>query len=90
MTIEDQTKDEKLKYDINREAAKILALSSGEIDKYEYLTSEEIVQQITEQAKFTYSPSENAFEKQLKTIEDQGQNQEKQNQMNMTIIFLMD
>ena len=90
MTIEDQTKDEKLKYDINREAAKILALSSGEIDKYEYLTSEEIVQQITEQAKFTYSPSEKAFEKQLKTIEDQGQNQEKQNQMNMTIIFLMD
>ena len=90
MTIEDQTKDEKLKYDINREAAKILALLSGEIDKYEYLTSEEIVQQITEQAKFTYSPSGKAFEKQLKTIEDQGQNQEKQNQMNMAIIFLMD
>ena len=38
MTIEDQTKDEKLQYDINREA-----LSSGKIDKYEYLTGEEIL-----------------------------------------------
>ena len=37
MTIEDQIKDEKLQYDINREAAKISALSSGKIDKYEYL-----------------------------------------------------
>ena len=37
MTIEDQIRDEKLQYDINREAAKILSLSSGKIDKYEYL-----------------------------------------------------
>ena len=37
MTIEDQIKDEKLQYDINREAAKISALLSGKIDKYEYL-----------------------------------------------------
>ena len=43
MTIEDQIKDEKLQYDINREAAKISVLSSGKIDKYEYLTSEEIL-----------------------------------------------
>ena len=42
MTIEDTIKDEKLQYDINREAAKISALSSGKIDKYEYLTGEEI------------------------------------------------
>ena len=41
MTIEDQIKDEKLQYDINRDAAKISALSSGKIDKYEYLTGEE-------------------------------------------------
>ena len=71
MTIEDQIKDEKLQYDINREAAKISALSSGKIDKYEYLTGEEILpsnqQQIIEQAKFTYSPLEKAFEKQTKT-----------------------
>ena len=81
MTIEDQIKDEKLQYDINREAAKISALSSGKIDKYEYLTGEEILpsnqRQIIEQAKFTYSPLGKAFEKQTKTIEDQGKKQVK-------------
>ena len=79
MTIIDQITDEKLQYDINREAAKISALSSGKIDKYEYLTGEEILpsnqQQIIEQAKFTYPPLGKAFEKQIKTIEDQGQKQ---------------
>ena len=76
MTLEDQIRDEKLQYDSNREAAKISALSSGKTDKYEYLTGEEILpsnqQQIIEQAKFTYSPLGKAFEKQIKTIEDQG------------------
>ena len=43
MTIEDQIRDEKLQYDINREAAKVSALSSGEIDMYEYLTGEVIL-----------------------------------------------
>ena len=43
MTIEDQIKDEKLQYDINKEAAKISALSLGKLDKYEYLTDEEIL-----------------------------------------------
>ena len=43
MTIDDQTRDEKMQYDINREAAKISALWSGKIDKYEYLTGEEIL-----------------------------------------------
>ena len=47
MTIEDQIKDEKLQYDINREAAKISALSSGKIDKYEHLTGEEILPKFT-------------------------------------------
>ena len=79
MTIEDQIKDEKLQYDINREAAKISALSSGKLDKYEYLTGEEILpsnqQQIIQQAKFNYSPLGKAFEKQTKTIEDQGEKQ---------------
>ena len=77
MTINDQIRDEKIQYDINREAVKISALSSGEIRKYEYLTGEDILpsnqQQIIEQARFTYSPSGKAFEKQIKTIEDQGQ-----------------
>ena len=43
MTTDDKIKDEKLQYDINREAAKISALSSSKIDKYEYLTGEEIL-----------------------------------------------
>ena len=43
MTIDDKIRDEKLQYDINKEAAKISALSSGQIDKYEYLTGEEIL-----------------------------------------------
>ena len=43
MTIENNIRDEKLQYDINRETAKLSALSSGKIDKYEYLTGEEIL-----------------------------------------------
>ena len=43
MTINDQIRDEKLQYDINREAAKISAFSSRKIDKYEYLTGEGIL-----------------------------------------------
>ena len=43
MTINDQIKDEKLQYNINREAAKISALSSGKLHKYEYLTGEDIL-----------------------------------------------
>ena len=78
MTIDDIIKDEKLQYDINREAAK-LALSSGKIDNYEYLTGEEILPsdqcRIIEQAKFTYSPLGKAFEEQIKTIEEQGKKQ---------------
>ena len=81
MTTNDQIRDEKLRYNINREASKISALSSGKIHKYEYLTGEDILtsnqQQIIEQAKFTYSPLGKAFEKQIKTIEDQGEKQVK-------------
>ena len=60
MTINDQIRDEKLQYNINREAAKISALSSGKIHKYEYLTGEDVLpsnqQHIIEETKFTYSP----------------------------------
>ena len=67
MTTDDKIRDEKLKYDINREAAKISATSSIKIDKYEYLTGEEILpsgqKRVIEQAKFTYSPLGKAFEK---------------------------
>ena len=72
MTIDDKITDEKLRYDIDREAAKITALSSEKIDKYEYLTGEEIFpfdqSRIIEQAKFTYSPLGKDFEKQTKRL----------------------
>ena len=79
MTTDDQIRDEKLQYNINRKAAEISALSSGKINKYEYLTGEDILpsnqHQIIEQARFTYSPLGKAFEKQIKTIQDQGKKQ---------------
>ena len=65
MTINDQIRDEKLGYDINRKTTEISALSSGKIDKYEYRTGKEISpsnqQQIIEQAKFTHPPSGKRF-----------------------------
>ena len=76
IVIDDQVRDEKLQYDINREAAKISSLLSDKTHKYEYLTWKDILpssnQQIIEQARFTYSPLGKAFNKQIKTIEDQG------------------
>ena len=75
MTTNDQIRDEKIQYVLI--AAKIWALSSGKICKYEYLTGEDILlsnqQQIIEQAKFTYSPLGKAFEKQIRTFENQGE-----------------
>ena len=79
MTIHDKIRDEKLEYDINREAAKILALSSGKIDKYEYLAGEETLlfshKRLIEQVKLAYSPLTKVFEKQIRTIEDQREKQ---------------
>ena len=70
MTINYKIRDDKLQYDINREAAKISALSSGKIDKGEYLTGKEILptnqNQMIEYAKFTLSPLEKTLEKQAK------------------------
>ena len=77
--IYDRIDDGKLQYDIDREAAKTSALSSGKIGKYEYLTGEENLhssqKQMIEQTKFAYFPLEKAFGKQIKTIEDQGEKQ---------------
>ena len=79
MKIDDQIRHDKLQEDINREAAKISALSSNKIGKHENLAGEEILpsnqRQIIEQANFICSPSGKAFEKQIKTIEDQGKEQ---------------
>ena len=72
MKINDQIRNEKLLYDIYREAVKISTLSSGKTDKYEYLTGEELLpsnqQQIIEQTKFIYYPFGKAFEKQAKQL----------------------
>ena len=74
MTINYQMKDEKLQYNINREAAKMFGLSSGKRHKYEYLTGEDILpstqQLIIEQTKFNNSLLGKAFDKQIKAIED--------------------
>ena len=43
MTIDDEIRDEKLQYDVNREEQKIVAVSYGNIDQYEFLTGEEIL-----------------------------------------------
>ena len=79
MTNNDKNRNEKLELDINKEAPKISALSSGKIDKYEYLTGEEILpydqRRVIEQGKFTHSPLGKALEKQRKTIDDQEKKQ---------------
>ena len=79
LIVRDETlivRDEKLQNDINREGAKISSVSSGKIDKYEYITGKEILpsdhSRIIGQASSTYSPHGKAFEEQIKTIEDQG------------------
>ena len=67
MATDDMIRDNKLQHDINREATKV-----SEIDKYEYLTGNEILlsdkNRIIEQAKLTFFDLEKAFEKQIKTI----------------------
>ena len=72
-------KDEKLQYEINKEAAKISAWSYGKIDKYKYLTGKEILpseqSRIKEELKFTYSSLGKAFEKHKKIIEEQEKKQ---------------
>ena len=66
MKSDDKIRDEKLQYDLDREAAKTSRLSSRKIDKYEYLTGEEILpldeRKVVEQVKFAYSPLGKAFE----------------------------
>ena len=71
MTINGQIKDEKM-----MKQQKYLPYHQENLNKYEYLTGKDILpsnqQQIIEQTKFTYSPLGKAFDKQIKTIEDQG------------------
>ena len=73
MADDDKTRDKKLQNYVNRETAKISALSYEQIDKYEYLTGEEILpsdqRRVIEQFRFLYSPLGNDFEKEAKRIE---------------------
>ena len=74
MTVTDQikildrrSKQNEAQYDLDREAAKISALSSNNLDKYEYLTGEDLGlnPNTVEQAKFEYSPLRKLFNKGL-------------------------
>ena len=82
MTIDDKIRDEKVQYDIYRKQQKYWRYHLEKLITYEYLTVEEILlpsdqSRIIEQAKFKYSPGGKAFEKQIKKIEDQGEEQVK-------------
>ena len=74
MAIYDRIRDEKFQYGINREAAKISALSSEKIDKNEYFTVKEILEsdqsRLIDEAKFTYSPLGKALEKKRKQLKN--------------------
>ena len=74
MTNDDKIKNDKLQYNINREAEKLSPSSSRKNDEYEYLTSEEILpsnqSRIIEEAQSTYSPLGKAFEKLTKLIQE--------------------
>ena len=78
MTIDDKISDQKPQCSFNREAAKLSAASSEKIDKYEFITGEEILysdqSRVIEVAKFTYSPFGKALEKQTKAIEEEAEN----------------
>ena len=75
MTIDDQIKHEKLQYDINREATKISALSSGKINKYDNLRDEEILPSNQKQMILILLWENKILILQIKTIEDQGEKQ---------------
>ena len=69
----DKIKANKAQYDLNREAAKMSALSSGELEKYEYLTGEDLGYKpdVVQKAKFEYSPLGKVFNKGLDESEKQ-------------------
>ena len=65
--LDDKIRANKAQYDLDREAAKISALSSGELEKYEYLTGEDLGYKpdVIQKAKFEYSPLGKVFNKGL-------------------------
>ena len=79
MRTDKKIRDEKLQWNINRQAAKISVLSSGKNDKFEYLTGKEILptdqSKVKEETKFSCWPLGKAFEKQTKKTDDWGRKQ---------------
>ena len=79
--IDDKIRDEKLQYNIDRQAAKKSALSSWKIGKYESLTGEEMLltdqKRVIKQAKLTYFPLEKKFEIQTKRLKRKEEKQVK-------------
>ena len=88
--LDDKIKAKKAQYELDREAAKISALSSGELEKYEYLTGEDLGYKpnVIQKAKFEYPPLGKVFNKgpdesdkkegllkRSKNIEDKGEEQ---------------
>ena len=89
MTTDDKIRDEELQYNINKEPAKILALSSGKIVQYEYLTGEEILpfdqRRVIEQAKTI----EDKKKKQIKAIENHGKQLVESNVLVKNMIIIL-
>ena len=88
--LDNKIRSNQAQYDLDRQSAKISALSSGKLDKYEYLTGEDLGYKpdVVQKAKFEYSPFGQAFDKgidvgdkqegllkRLKNIEDKGDNE---------------
>ena len=69
--LDDKIKANKAQYDLHRQVAKISALSSGELKKYEYLTGENLGYKpdVVHKAKFEYSPLGQVFNKGLDVTE---------------------
>ena len=66
--LDDKIKSNKAQYDLDRETAKISALSSKELEKYEYVTAEDLgyEPEVIQRAKFEYSPLGEVFNKVFK------------------------
>ena len=66
-SFDDNIKTNEAQYDLDREAAKISALSSGEFEKHEHLTGEDLGYKpdVVQKAKFEYSPLGKVFNKGL-------------------------
>ena len=69
--LDDKVKSNKAQHDLNRETAKISALSTAELEKYEYLTDENLGYKpdLVQKAKYEYSPPGQVFNKGLDTSE---------------------